>query len=233
MSIWRSVNSCRRAPAGWRLRRCRQSGHRPHKLRVRYRRPGPAPDTTWQAQNHPEFALASFAIDWQAQTVTCPQGQRSQVWSPSQDAVLITTSSTSASVRNGSCGLPGAQPMYTRRYPARAPSSCVRKSRMRPGAWPVNVKLPPFSRPPTPKARAGIEGTISQATDAYGLRQARYIGLAKTHLQNIFTALAINVARAMAWLAGKPHAKTRRSRFAALRSFFEHPTLPSPAQAAT
>ena len=47
---------------------------------------GPAPlDTTWQAQNHPDFALARFAIDWPAQTVTCPEGKQSRVWSASQD----------------------------------------------------------------------------------------------------------------------------------------------------
>jgi len=34
--------------------------------------------------------------------------------------------------------------------------------------------------------RAGIEGTISQGTRAFGLRSSRYIGLARTHLQHIF-----------------------------------------------
>src|SRR6266487_5310905 len=64
--------------------------------------------------------------------------------------------------------------------------------------------------------RAGIEGTISQATRAFGLRQARYLGLAKTHLQHLLTAGAINLVRFDAWQNGVPHAKTRLSPFAAL-----------------
>jgi transposase len=35
------------------------------------------------------------------------------------------------------------------------------------------------------RKRAGIEGTISQAVRTFGLRRARYIGRAKTHLQHV------------------------------------------------
>ena len=40
--------------------------------------------------------------------------------------------------------------------------------------------------------RSGIEGTISQGVRGFELRQSRYIGLAKTRLQHILTAAAIN-----------------------------------------
>jgi transposase len=40
-----------------------------------------------------------------------------------------------------------------------------------------------------------VEGTISQAVRAFGLRRTRYIGLAKTHLQHVLTAIAFNLAR--------------------------------------
>jgi hypothetical protein len=43
--------------------------------------------------------------------------------------------------------------------------------------------------------RAGIEGTISQAVRGPDLRHARYRGLAKTHLQNVCTAIALNICR--------------------------------------
>lgn len=36
-------------------------------------------------------------------------------------------------------------------------------------------------------SRAGVEGTRSQGIRAFGLRQARYRGLAKTHLQHVAT----------------------------------------------
>jgi transposase len=64
--------------------------------------------------------------------------------------------------------------------------------------------------------RAGVEGTISQAVRTAGLRRSRYIGLAKTHFQNLLTATALNLLRVAAWLAERPHAPTRLSPFAAL-----------------
>ena len=64
--------------------------------------------------------------------------------------------------------------------------------------------------------RQGIEGTISQAVRAFGLRQTRYRGLAKTGLQGVATAAAINLDRLAAWLSGRPLAPTRTSRFATL-----------------
>ena len=48
------------------------------------------------------------------------------------------------------------------------------------------------------------------------LRRARYVGLAKTHLQHVLTAAAINLARLAAWLAGETRAQTRQSTFVRL-----------------
>jgi transposase len=45
------------------------------------------------------------------------------------------------------------------------------------------------------KRRAGIEGTLSELVRGYGIRRARYRGLAKMRLQSYFTAAACNVAR--------------------------------------
>ncbi len=64
--------------------------------------------------------------------------------------------------------------------------------------------------------RAGIEGTISQAVVSFGIRQNRYRGLVKTHLQHVMTATAINLKRLFAWFQGVPLAQTRISSFAAL-----------------
>src|SRR4051794_41412643 len=65
-------------------------------------------------------------------------------------------------------------------------------------------------------ARAGVEGTLSQGVRAFGLRRARSLGLARTHLQHVITAVAIDLVRVEAWLTGQPCASTRRSRFATL-----------------
>lgn len=66
------------------------------------------------------------------------------------------------------------------------------------------------------KRRAGIEGTLSQGVRAFGLRQTRYRGLAKTHLQNVAIAAAMNIDRLVNWFTQVPRSKTRTSRFAAL-----------------
>jgi transposase len=49
------------------------------------------------------------------------------------------------------------------------------------------------------------------------LRQTRYRGLAKAHLQHIAIAAALNLDRIVAWLEELPRALTRISRFAALQ----------------
>ena len=64
--------------------------------------------------------------------------------------------------------------------------------------------------------RAGIEGTLSQGVRAFGLRRSCYVGLAKTHLQHVLTAVAINLVRLVAWLTATPRTRTHRSRFVAL-----------------
>ncbi len=65
--------------------------------------------------------------------------------------------------------------------------------------------------------RVEIESTHAQAIRRSGLRRARYRGLAKTHLQHVLTATAINLLRIAAWLDGAPLAPTRCSHFAALQ----------------
>ena len=64
--------------------------------------------------------------------------------------------------------------------------------------------------------RAGIEGTLSQGIRAFGLQKACYRGLAKTHVQHVATATAINLVRLADWLNQAPRSTTRCSRFAAL-----------------
>ncbi|OEJ22728.1 hypothetical protein AR457_36210 [Streptomyces agglomeratus] len=50
--------------------------------------------------------------------------------------------------------------------------------------------------------RAGIEGTIHQAVAVTGIRRARYLGLQKTHLEHVFSAVALNLIRLDAWWNG-------------------------------
>ncbi|WP_370576543.1 transposase [Paracoccus sp. MC1862] len=61
-----------------------------------------------------------------------------------------------------------------------------------------------------------IEGTLSQAVRRFGLRRCRYLGQAKTHLQHVLTAAAMNLVRVDAWLRSQPRARMRQSRLATL-----------------
>lgn len=177
---------------------------------------GPVPlDKSWQAQAQLGFDLAHFTIDWQHQQVRCPQGQLSQRWSETvkarQEPVIHVHFS------HQSC----------QACPSR--SQCTKSKSARYGR---TLKLLPQVQHQTLQTarqyqttdafyqryarRAGIEGTLSQGIRAFSLRRARYIGLAKTHLQHLVTAVAMNLVRLTNWWTGRPKAPTRTSRFAAL-----------------
>ena len=64
--------------------------------------------------------------------------------------------------------------------------------------------------------RPRVEGTVSQGVRGCGLRRSRYAGEAKTQVQHLATAAAMNVLRISDWLAGKPREQTRTSAFARL-----------------
>uniref|UniRef100_A0AAU2HAU1 Transposase n=2 Tax=Streptomyces TaxID=1883 RepID=A0AAU2HAU1_9ACTN len=60
--------------------------------------------------------------------------------------------------------------------------------------------------------RSGIEATLSQNVRRHGLRRTRYRGLAKTHNQHVFTAMACNLTRTADWITQTPRGRTRSSR---------------------
>jgi transposase len=169
-------------------------------------------DSSWQAQAGEGFDLSAFQIDWEQQQVRCPQGQTSRVWSPSHDtggkAVIHIQ------FDRVSCGACDARPACTRA------AAGPRTLKLRPQAQHEALQTA-RARQETKafkqryKRRAGIEGTISQGVHGFDLRYARYRGLAKTALQHIFVALAINLTRLIAWWDERPKAQTRPSRFAA------------------
>jgi transposase len=64
--------------------------------------------------------------------------------------------------------------------------------------------------------RAGIEGTLSQGVRAFDLRRSRYMGLAKTHLQHILIATALNLVWVVAWLTDPRPQKRRGAPLAAV-----------------
>ena len=99
------------------------------------------------------------------------------------------------------------------RSAASSPSSPARSTR--PSSPPAPPRPTPTGRPDY-AARAGVEGTIHQAVAVTGIRRARYRGLAKTRLEHVFSAVALNLIRLHAYWNGHPLDRTRTSHLARL-----------------
>ncbi len=171
------------------------------------------PDTSWQARDPEGLDLTHFTIDWDANRVTCPAQQVSRSWIPrieeDGDAVIEVRFATQ------DCQGCPLRPHCTRAKTA--PRKLKFKTQALHEAL-TNRRLeqltPEFQQ--RYQQRAGVEGTIAQACNKYQVRRSRYLGLARTHLQQVLTATALNFSRLMNWLDKKPSAKTRISHFAAL-----------------
>jgi len=173
------------------------------------------PDVSWQAQHEQAYDISQFTIDWKGKCATCPQGKQSSSWTPYLDP--WENEVIRVKWRHKDCG-----PCDHRSWCTTA-KTAPRHMTIRPE--PQHMALQRTrQQQTTPEwksrydVRAGIEGTLSQGLRCFGLRQCRYIGLAKTRLQHVATAAAMNIDRLAAWLDGRPHAKARTSRFAALAS---------------
>jgi transposase len=173
------------------------------------------PDMSWQSQEKEAFPLGDFQIDWDAQTVTCPQGKISRNWNTERGPRNKPT--IQVRFHKADCLACPARIQCTHSITApRELTLHPREAHLALAAARREQRLPDFKE--RYDKRAGIEGTISQTVCALDMRRSRYIGLAKTHLQHVLTATAINLIRVGAWLEEIPFAKTRRSPFAALRA---------------
>ena len=173
---------------------------------------GPARrDTAWQAQASQGFAAADFTFDWEQEQVTCPGGKQSSSWQAATDCYGKAQVKIKFSVLDcRPCPHRTACTRIERRILTVSPKEeflALEQARAREQTKEY-AKL--YAK------RAGVEGSLSQAVRCSGLRQARYVGLAKTHLQNILTAAATNVVRVINWLTDVPLAKTRQSPFVKL-----------------
>jgi transposase len=168
-------------------------------------------DPSWQSKVEGAYGRYQFDVNWEQKKVLCPQGKQAVAWRELKD-------------KKG----PYIQIVFHRDdcVPCQARHLCTRSQNER------RMRLQPRSQFEALKEarlrhaskegkqlynkRAGVEGTISQGVRAFGLRKTRYRGLAKTHLQHIATAAAVNLDRLVAWFDDIPRGKTRTSRFAAL-----------------
>jgi transposase len=173
-----------------------------------------AQDPSRQSRDKAGFDKSAFAINWEAKVVTCPAGKQSISWLPNTypaqgvdfEARFARRDCTPCPCRP-QCTKSKQEPriigLQTREY-----HEALQTMRMRQNTEEFRESY---------SARAGIESTHAQAIRCSRLRHTRYRGLAKTHLQHVITAVAINLLRIASWANGTPLAKTRCSHFAALQ----------------
>jgi len=175
---------------------------------------GPVPaDQSWQATAAQGFALTDFQVDWDAQTVRCPQDHSSTNWRPATDQYGDPV--VHVNFARGTCAVCPARVACTRSTTSgriltlrpRAQHEALLAARQRQQTADFKARY---------ALRAGIEGTLAQGTNVFGLRQARYRGLPKTQLQHVLIAIAMNLVRLVAWFTDPTHSQTQTSRFVAL-----------------
>jgi hypothetical protein len=169
-------------------------------------------DVSRQAREGNGFHAGAFTIDWDARHATCPQGQRSTSWIPAVqrgDEVIVARFDTATcracpvrpacttAKRSGRVLTIKPRPLHDTLAAARADQDTR--------SWQEKYRI-----------RAGAESTMRQAVAVTGTRRTRYRGLAKTHLEHVYSAVALNLIRLDAYWNGKPLDRHRTSHLARL-----------------
>jgi transposase len=168
-------------------------------------------DYHWQARAGQGFAADNFRVDWEQERMTCPEGKLSIGWSPAVDKGHNHVIKVKFSAKDcGACPSKERCTRGTRRLVTIRPREqyeALGLARVREGTAEYQRDY---------GKRAGVEGTVSQGVRVCGLRRSRYAGQAKSHLQHLATAAALNVLRIGDWLSQEPREQTRTSAFARL-----------------
>ena len=167
---------------------------------------GPTLKTHWY-QAETGYDLTHFSIDWEAETVTCPQGRTSSSWTPVQDAGKSLIKVKFSQMDCKACPSRTSCTGTTRRSMTLHPREQMQ------ALFAARSRESTEDFKDTYRHRAGIEGTHSQAVRTMGLRRSRYIGLPKTHLGHVAIAAAVNLMQLMSWLRGEAPEQTRTSAF--------------------
>jgi transposase len=172
------------------------------------------PDCGWQARDEGGFDLTRFDIDWDRRQVTCPNGKTARNWRqgtsrhglPIVQATFRTSDCTPCPDRARCTRAPANPRHLTFRPRPQYEAQRQLRAEQATDAWRDRYAH-----------RAGVEGTIAQASRRSDLHHARYRGLPKTHLQHVLTALALNLVRLDAWLSDIPPGGSWASRLTRLR----------------
>ena len=159
------------------------------------------------------YTTEMFTIDWERQQVTCPQGAISGKWSPTQQGkreayvVAFPAATCRACPARDKCtsSARAGRQLFLRPREVHQATAAARAEQAS-QQWKDRYAI-----------RAGVEGTIRQATHVTGIRTARYLGLPKTSLEHAAAAAAINLIRLDAWWTSKPAGRTRTTHLQRLK----------------
>ena len=167
-------------------------------------------DTSAQARAGNGYARADFTIDYDAKTVTCPQGRTAASWTPctqrGKDAIVVQFATAD-------CGPCPAKALCTtgKRRTLTVPPRDLAEAQAAARTAETTIGFQAdYAR------RAGVEGTMHQAA-SHGARRARYRGLPKTRLDHVYMAAALNLLRLHAYWTGTPLDRRRTSHLARLQ----------------
>jgi transposase len=166
------------------------------------------------------LAREDFTIDFDQRQVTCPEGQTSRTWLEP----------------------PAMTPYTVVRFHARQCDPCPQRVSCAPGLSARTVNFLPrhlhelLLRHRADQhnhewrrlyaSRSGVEGTVNEFVNSHQMRRCRYRGLARTHVQHVLTAIAVNIERLA---RQEPATSTYRPRRpTAFQQYLEARGLPRP-----
>jgi transposase len=162
---------------------------------------------SWQHKIAHGYDLQAFVLDWEAQQAHCPQGHTSVKWTPGHEVsgdpvfrIRFDQATCRACPTRQVCTTAKDAPRQLTVRP-QAHHEAMQAARQR-------QETPEFKEKYA--LRSGVESSLSQGIRRFHLRQSRYRGLARTHLQQLLTAVAMNVVRVIAWLRDEPLGERRR-----------------------
>ena len=160
---------------------------------------------SWQRRNAEAIQVTDFTVDWERRSVRCLEGHESTSWGEYRDTANGRPF-IRAGFSPGDCRPCTRTPSRQLTLHPRAEHEALAAARKQHESK-QGRRL--YAQP------QGIEGTISQGVRSFGLRRARYRGLAKTNFQGVATAAALNLDRLAAWFGHRPLASALTSRFGA------------------
>lgn len=158
------------------------------------------PDASPQARSG-GYTVEAFTIDWDHQQVTCPQGRRSSTWLPVKPNQGRTRPGIFVRFATATCaGCPVRDRCTTSPRRGRQLTLNPRPIHQALISARADQRTDPWRD--QYKTRAGVEGTIAQASHVTGIRRTRYTGLTKIRLEHLLAATAVNLIRLDAWWTG-------------------------------